>query len=85
MNILTQKEIVKVQTEGLSSGVSVHAFQQHVLKMNFFVLKKFPGLSVLELNNEPVISRVEWELGPRWRGQQGVLQGKEGQFKMKKW
>lgn len=85
MNVLTQKETVKVQIEGVSSRVSVHAFQQYVLKMNSFVLKKFPMLPVLEVNDEPVISRVEWELGPCWKGQPGVLQGKEGRFNMKKW
>lgn len=66
--IFQLKEIMKMQTETGSSKVSVHAFQQHILKLNSFALRKFLGLWILEFNNDSVTSKVEWDHESYWEG-----------------
>lgn len=85
VNVLAQKETVKMRTEAVSSYVSVHAFQQHLLKLYSFTLRKFLRLWMLEFNNEPVTPKVEWDHGSWRKGQLGNTAGKrEARFKMRK-
>lgn len=84
-NILVQKEIVKMQTETASSKVSVHAFQQHILKPNSFALRKFLELWIFEFSNDSVTSKVEWDHESYWKRQLGNTAGKrKATFKMRK-
>lgn len=84
-NVLAQKENVRMQTETASSKVSVHAFQQHILKLNSFALRKFLRLWILEFNDDSVTSKVEWDHESYWKGQLGNTAGKrEARFKVRK-
>lgn len=85
VNVLAPKEIVKMQTEAVSSYVPAHAFQQHILKLYSFTLRKFLRLWMLEFNNEPVTPKVEWDHRSCTKGQPGNTAGKrEARFKMRK-
>lgn len=74
-----------MQTETVNSKVSVHAFQQHILKLNSFALRKFLGLWILEFNNDSVTSKVELDHESHWKGQLGnTARKREAGFKMRK-